>query len=112
MFALLAAAVVGVVTLAIVAAIAFLHTEHGNPALLFERMTPLIEADNKTATLVGGRPVYWPFLYPASIILTPVEVWVGKRLWITRDGVRIYCFWLTLNCMECTSVGVRPVKTT
>ncbi len=43
MFALLAAFVVGILTLAIAAAIAFLHTEHGNPALLFERMTPLIE---------------------------------------------------------------------
>jgi predicted PurR-regulated permease PerM len=41
--ALLAALVVGVLTLAIVAAIAFLHSENGNPALFFERMTPLIE---------------------------------------------------------------------
>jgi predicted PurR-regulated permease PerM len=41
--ALLAALVVGILTLAIVAAIAFLHSENGNPALLFERMTPLIE---------------------------------------------------------------------
>jgi predicted PurR-regulated permease PerM len=41
--ALLATVVVGILTLAIAAAIAFLNTEHGNPALLFERMTPLIE---------------------------------------------------------------------
>jgi hypothetical protein len=41
--ALLAAAVVGILTLAIAAAIAFLNTEYGNPTLLFERMTPLIE---------------------------------------------------------------------
>jgi predicted PurR-regulated permease PerM len=41
--ALLAAVVVGILTLAIAAAIAFLNSEPGNPALLFERMTPLIE---------------------------------------------------------------------
>jgi predicted PurR-regulated permease PerM len=41
--ALLAAVVVGILTFAIAAAIAFLNTEHGNPTLLFERMTPLIE---------------------------------------------------------------------
>jgi predicted PurR-regulated permease PerM len=41
--ALLAAVVVGILTLAIAAAIAFLNTEPGNPTLLFERMTPLIE---------------------------------------------------------------------
>ena len=41
--ALLAALVVGVLTLAIVAAIAFLNSENGNPAVFFERMTPLIE---------------------------------------------------------------------
>lgn len=41
--ALLAAIVVGLLTLAIVAAIGFLGTEHGNPSVLFERMTPVIE---------------------------------------------------------------------
>jgi predicted PurR-regulated permease PerM len=41
--ALLAAVVVGILTLVIAAAIALLNTKHGNPALLFERMTPLIE---------------------------------------------------------------------
>jgi predicted PurR-regulated permease PerM len=41
--ALLAAVVVGILTLAIAAAIAFLSTELGNPTLFFERMTPLIE---------------------------------------------------------------------
>jgi predicted PurR-regulated permease PerM len=41
--AILATLVVGVLTLAIAAAIAYLHSENGNPALFFERMTPLIE---------------------------------------------------------------------
>jgi predicted PurR-regulated permease PerM len=35
--------VVGIVTLAIAAGIAFLNTESGNPSLFFARMTPLIE---------------------------------------------------------------------
>jgi predicted PurR-regulated permease PerM len=41
--ALLASVVVGILTLAIAAAIAFLNSRHGNPALLFERLTPLLE---------------------------------------------------------------------
>lgn len=41
--ALLAVVVVGLLTLAIVAVIGFLGTEHGNPAMLFERLTPVIE---------------------------------------------------------------------
>jgi len=41
--AVLAVLVVGVLTLAIVAAIAYLGSENGNPARFFERMTPLIE---------------------------------------------------------------------
>lgn len=41
--ALLAVVVVGLLTLAIVAAIGFLGTEHGNPKVLFERLTPVIE---------------------------------------------------------------------
>ena len=41
--ALLAVLVVGLLTLAIGFTIAFLGTEHGNPAVLFERMTPVIE---------------------------------------------------------------------
>ncbi len=41
--ALLAAFVVGILTIAIAAGIAFLNTEPGNPTQLFERMTPLIE---------------------------------------------------------------------
>jgi predicted PurR-regulated permease PerM len=41
--ALLAVFVVGVLTLVIVATVAYLHTENGNPALFFERMGPLIE---------------------------------------------------------------------
>ncbi len=41
--ALLAVVVVGLLTLAIVAAIGFLGSEHGNPAMLFERLTPVIE---------------------------------------------------------------------
>jgi len=40
---LLAALVAGLLTLAIAAAIAYLHSENGNPALFFERLTPLIE---------------------------------------------------------------------
>ena len=43
MVALLAIVVVGVLALAIVAAVAFLHSEHGNPTLFFERLTPLVE---------------------------------------------------------------------
>jgi predicted PurR-regulated permease PerM len=41
--ALLAVVVVGVLTLIIVAAVAFLHSESGNPTLFFERLTPLVE---------------------------------------------------------------------
>jgi predicted PurR-regulated permease PerM len=41
--ALLAIVVVGALTLAIVAAFAFLHSESGNPTLFFERLTPLVE---------------------------------------------------------------------
>lgn len=41
--ALLAAIVVGLLTLMIVVAIAYLGSEHGNPSVLFERLTPLIE---------------------------------------------------------------------
>jgi predicted PurR-regulated permease PerM len=41
--ALLAVFVVGVLTLIIAASVAFLNSENGNPALFFERMTPLIE---------------------------------------------------------------------
>ncbi len=41
--ALLAAFVVGALALAVVAALAFLNSEHGNPSVLFERMMPLIE---------------------------------------------------------------------
>ena len=41
--ALLAILVVGALTLAIVAAVAFLNSENGNPALFFERLTPLID---------------------------------------------------------------------
>jgi predicted PurR-regulated permease PerM len=41
--ALLATLVVGILTLAIAGAIAFLNSSEGNPALLFERLTPLIE---------------------------------------------------------------------
>jgi predicted PurR-regulated permease PerM len=54
--ALLAAVVVGILTLAIAAVIAFLNTEHGNPALLFERMTPLIErARTQLPTIIVDR---------------------------------------------------------
>ena len=41
--ALLAAFVVGILSLAVVALLALLNSEHGNPSLLFERMMPLIE---------------------------------------------------------------------
>lgn len=41
--ALLAALVVGLLTLAIVGGLAYLGSEHGNPSLLFERMTPVVE---------------------------------------------------------------------
>jgi predicted PurR-regulated permease PerM len=41
--ALLAALVVGLLSFAIVGGIAFLSSEHGNPAQLFERLAPLIE---------------------------------------------------------------------
>ena len=41
--ALLAAIVVGLLSFAIVGGIAYLSSQHGNPALLFERMAPLIE---------------------------------------------------------------------
>jgi predicted PurR-regulated permease PerM len=41
--ALLAAIVVGLLSFAVVGAIAFLGSEHGNPAQLFERLAPVIE---------------------------------------------------------------------
>jgi predicted PurR-regulated permease PerM len=43
MVALLAIFVVGVLALAIVAAIAFLNSKNGNPTLFFERLTPLMD---------------------------------------------------------------------
>lgn len=41
--AVLAVIVVGLLTFAIVGAIAYLGSEHGNPALLFERIAPFVE---------------------------------------------------------------------
>jgi predicted PurR-regulated permease PerM len=41
--AMLAVLVVGILTLIIAAAVAFLNSESGNPALFFERLTPLID---------------------------------------------------------------------
>lgn len=41
--AVLAVLTVGILTLAIVALLAFLNSEHGNPSVLFERMMPLVE---------------------------------------------------------------------
>lgn len=41
--ALLAAVVVGLLTVAIVGGLAYLGSEHGNPTLLFERLTPVVE---------------------------------------------------------------------
>ncbi|WP_440224022.1 AI-2E family transporter [Dokdonella sp. MW10] len=41
--ALLAAVVVGLLTLLIVGTVAFLGTEHGNPMALFDRLAPLVE---------------------------------------------------------------------
>ncbi|MEO7200507.1 MAG: hypothetical protein ABIY56_09885 [Dokdonella sp.] len=41
--ALLAAAVVAVLTMAVIGVVAFLNTEHGNPGLLFDKLTPLVE---------------------------------------------------------------------
>ena len=41
--ALLAILVVGLFTIAIAAAVAFLNSENGNPTVFFERLTPLIE---------------------------------------------------------------------
>jgi predicted PurR-regulated permease PerM len=41
--ALLAIIVVGALSLAIAAAVAFLNSDNGNPALFFERLTPLID---------------------------------------------------------------------
>ena len=41
--ALLAAAVVAVLTMAVIGAVAFLNTEHGNPSVLFDKLTPLVE---------------------------------------------------------------------
>jgi len=54
--AILAVLVVGVLTLAIVAAIAYLNSESGNPARFFERMTPLIErARTQLPTFIVDR---------------------------------------------------------
>ena len=41
--ALLVTAVVGVITVLIIVAIAFFHSEHGNPAVLFERVAPVLD---------------------------------------------------------------------
>ena len=41
--ALLVTAVVGAITALIIVAIAFLHSEHGNPAVLFERVSPVLD---------------------------------------------------------------------
>jgi predicted PurR-regulated permease PerM len=56
--ALLAAVVVGLLSLAIVGIVAFLSTEHGNPSMVFERVTPVIERarDQLPAIVVDHLP--------------------------------------------------------
>jgi predicted PurR-regulated permease PerM len=54
--ALLAVFVVGALTLAILAAVAFLNSKNGNPALFFERLTPLIDrARTQLPTFIVDR---------------------------------------------------------
>jgi predicted PurR-regulated permease PerM len=56
--ALLVVGVVGVITAIIIAAIAFLNSEHGNPTVLFERVGPLL--DRARAQLPPGLVQYLP----------------------------------------------------
>jgi predicted PurR-regulated permease PerM len=56
--ALLVVGVVGVITAIVIAAIAFLNSEHGNPTVLFERVGPLL--DRARAQLPPGLVQYLP----------------------------------------------------
>ena len=56
--ALLVVAVVGAITALIIAAIAFLNSEHGNPAVLFERVAPVL--DRARAQLPAAIVEYLP----------------------------------------------------
>jgi predicted PurR-regulated permease PerM len=56
--ALLVVGVVGVITAIIIASIAFLNSEHGNPTVLFERVGPLL--DRARAQLPPGLVQYLP----------------------------------------------------
>jgi predicted PurR-regulated permease PerM len=73
--ALLAIVVVSVLTLTIAAAVAFLHTENGNPALFFERLTQL--ADRARAQL----PTFIVDRLPddSAEMRTAVMDWLGQH---------------------------------
>ncbi len=73
--ALLALVVVGALTLAIVAAFAFLHSESGNPTLFFERLTPLVErARTQLPTFIVDR-----LPDDSAEMRTAVMEWLGEH---------------------------------
>jgi predicted PurR-regulated permease PerM len=73
--ALLAIVVVGALTLAIVAAFAFLHSESGNPTLFFERLTPLVErARTQLPTFIVDR-----LPDDSAEMRTAVMEWMGEH---------------------------------
>ena len=73
--ALLAILVVGILTLAIVAAVAFLNSENGNPALFFERLTPLIDrARTQLPTFIVDR-----LPDDSTEMRTAVMDWLGEH---------------------------------
>jgi len=73
--ALLAIVVVGALTLAIVAAFAFLHSESGNPTLFFERLTPLVErARTQLPTFIVDR-----LPDDSAEMRTAVMEWLGEH---------------------------------
>src|SRR5882757_3185239 len=73
--ALLAILVVGVLTLAIVAAVAFLNSESGNPTLFFERLTPLVDrARTQLPTFIVDR-----LPDDSTEMRTAVMDWLGEH---------------------------------
>src|SRR5688572_15874181 len=67
--------VVGIITGLIIAAIAFLNSEHGNPTMLFERVGPLL--DRARAQLPAGLVEYLP-ASPDDIRATVLE-WLREH---------------------------------
>jgi predicted PurR-regulated permease PerM len=87
---LLVAGVVGLITLLVIASIAFLNSEHGNPATLFERVTPLLD---RARTQLPASVVQYLPANPDDIRAVVVE-WLREHAaqlqGTGRDAVRTF----------------------